>query len=169
MTKILIISDTHGYMGKDIKKFAKGVDEVWHAGDWGNIETSDSLVKVNPNIKGVFGNIDGEIVRKVYKKNLWFKTEGVSIFMTHIGGYPGKYAKGIKELLKKSKPDIFICGHSHICKIVKDKELNILHINPGAIGNKGFHQKRTMVQLEIQDKQIFNVQVIEYDKNYEIA
>lgn len=169
MTKILIISDTHCYMGDDILKYAKHVDEVWHAGDWGNIETSDTLAAVNPNIKGVYGNIDGEIVRKVYPQNLWFKTEGISVFMTHIGGYPGKYSKGIKELLKKSKPDVFICGHSHICKIVRDKELNVLHINPGAIGNKGFHQKRTMVLLEIQDKQIFNVQVIEYDKNYEIA
>lgn len=168
MKKILLISDTHGYLGDDIQKYAKEVDEVWHAGDWGGPQVSDQLSAINPHIRGVYGNIDGQLIRKMYPKNQFFEIEEVKIWMTHIGGYPGRYSKGIKESLQSLKPDLFICGHSHICKIVRDKILKLIHINPGAIGNKGFHQKRTMVLLSIHQNKISDVKVLEYDKNFDI-
>lgn len=118
-------------------------------------------------IRGVYGNIDGLEIRKTYPNELYFELEQVKIYITHIGGYPGRYQKGIKEKLKTMKPDLFICGHSHICKVMKDKDLNLLHFNPGAIGNKGFHKKRTMMRFSLDCGNIFDIKVLEYERTYE--
>ncbi len=162
----MLISDTHDYMGSEILKHAAECDEVWHAGDWGDIATSD-LLSSNNTVRGVYGNIDGLEIRKTYPNELFFELEQVKVFITHIGGYPGRYQKGIREKLASIQPDLFICGHSHICKVVKDKKLNLLHFNSGAIGNKGFHKKRTMMRFSLDCGNIFDVKVLEYERNYE--
>ena len=139
---------------------------MWHAGDWGGIEVSDALPS-HVTIRGVFGNIDDHIVRKVYPKENLFTVEGLTVYMTHIGGYPGRYAKGISDRLKRVKPDLFVCGHSHICKVMRDNKLNLMHFNSGAIGNKGFHKKRTMLRFAIENGKLFDVKVLEYDRIYD--
>lgn len=147
-------------------KHAASVDEVWHAGDWGNIQVSEEIQKIRV-IKGVFGNIDGLEIRKTYGKELLFNCEGLNVYITHIGGYPGKYEKGIKEKLITLKPDLYICGHSHICKIMRDNSLNLIHFNPGAIGQKGFHKKRTMMKFGIENGKLLDINVLEYERTYE--
>ena len=147
-------------------KHAASVDEVWHAGDWGNIQVSEEIQKIRV-IKGVFGNIDGLEIRKTYGKELLFNCEGLNVYITLIGGYPGKYEKGIKEKLITLKPDLYICGHSHICKIMRDNSLNLIHFNPGAIGQKGFHKKRTMMKFGIENGKLLDINVLEYEKTYE--
>ncbi|NNJ55673.1 MAG: metallophosphoesterase family protein [Bacteroidia bacterium] len=166
MKNILLISDTHGYMGPEIIKHAEECDEVWHAGDWGHISTSE-IISEKHLVRGVYGNIDGIEIRKSYPEELFFEVEQVKVYITHIGGYPGRYQKGIREKLISMKPDLFICGHSHICKVTKDKNLNLFHFNPGAIGNKGFHKKRTMMRFSLNCGNIFDVKVLEYERNYE--
>ena len=151
-------------MGDDILKHAKTVDEIWHGGDWGDISVSHKLPSNLP-IRGVYGNIDGIDVRNIYPKELVFTINAVKVYMTHIGGYPGRYSKGIKERLQEVQPDLYICGHSHICKVMKDKTLNLLHFNPGAIGLHGFHKKRTMMKFSIDKGNISDVNVIEYERN----
>ncbi len=160
MKKIGIISDTHGYLDDRIIHFLSDRDEIWHAGDWGRIEVSDKLAAIAP-IKGVYGNIDGREIRLTYPKTLRFNCEGVNVFMTHIGGYPGKYDPHIREELKSNPPNLFICGHSHIAKVIRDPKLGLLHINPGAAGRSGFHQVRTLVLLEIEGFQMKNLRVVE--------
>ena len=136
---------------------------MWHAGDWGSLSSfKTSLDKIV--VRGVYGNIDNHEVRNEYPKEIFFELEGIKVYVTHIGGYPGKYQKSIKTRLKDLKPDLFICGHSHICKIMKDRELNLLHFNPGAIGIHGFHQKRTMISFKINNGKISDVKIHEYDK-----
>jgi len=135
-------------------------DEIWHAGDVGSIAVLESLENVG-KLRAVFGNIDGHEIRQIIPEILEFECEQVKVFITHIGGYPKKYVKGIKEMLKISKPKIFISGHSHILKVMFDNELHILHINPGAAGISGFHKVRTMIRFEIDTNQIKNMEVIE--------
>ena len=163
LRKILLISDTHGYLDENIIKYARTVDEIWHAGDIGNIKIADKLKKIK-TLKGVYGNIDSHEIRKEYPLNCVFNCENVKVWITHIGGYPNRYGKRIKEGLKFYKPDLFICGHSHILKIIYDNKNNLLHMNPGAIGKHGFHKKRTMIRFEINKKIIANVEVIEFDR-----
>lgn len=163
MKKILLISDTHSYIDERIIHYAKNVDQVWHAGDIGDINVMDSLKEVS-NVKAVHGNIDNNIIRKEYSENLRFKCEEVDVWITHIGGYPGRYSKKIKNIINDNPPDLFICGHSHILKVINDKKLNLLHINPGAIGKQGFHKVRTMVRFEISKKEINNLEIIEFKK-----
>ena len=146
-------------------KEAKAADELWHAGDWGDIELSDQLAK-HVAIRGVYGNIDGQIIRKSYPRELFFECEGLKVYMTHIGGYPGRYQREVRQQLEQLKPNLFISGHSHILKVMRDKRLDLLHFNPGAIGNKGFHKKRTRMKFQIKDGTISEVKVLEYDKNY---
>ena len=160
MKKIGIISDTHGYMDERILHFLSDRDEIWHAGDWGDIAMSDALRKICL-VRGVYGNIDGRDIRMTYNEKTKFICEGMTIFITHIGGYPGRYAPYIREELKRNPPDIFICGHSHITKIVRDPKLNLLHINPGAAGRSGFHKVRTLVLMELDNKQIKGIRVVE--------
>lgn len=124
----------------------------------------NQLEKVT-TLRGVYGNIDGREIRSSFPEDLIFEVEGKKVYITHIGGYPGRYAKGVKQKIKNSQPDIFISGHSHICKVLKDNDLNLLHLNPGAIGMKGFHKKRTMIGFCIDAGNIFDVKVYEYERN----
>jgi hypothetical protein len=154
MKKICIISDSHNYIDNNIINYIKKCDEVWHAGDIGELEICDELKKYT-FLRAVYGNIDNHIIRSEYPEFLFFQCEKIKILMTHIGGYPGKYTKKIIELIKKYNPNIFICGHSHILKVLNDKKFNLIHINPGAIGKHGLHQVRTMITLQIEKKKNF--------------
>ena len=160
MKKILLLSDTHGHVDDHIMKYVKESDEVWHAGDIGTTQVTDTISNLKP-LRAVFGNIDNHELRLSFPEELLFECEDMSIYMTHIGGRPGRYAKGISEKIKSIKPKIFICGHSHILKIQFDKVNQLLFINPGAIGKHGFHKVRTMVRFVIDKSEIKNMQVIE--------
>ncbi|MBT8325051.1 MAG: metallophosphoesterase family protein [Winogradskyella sp.] len=162
MKKILLLSDTHGYMDDDILKYVKQADEVWHAGDVGNIEVTDAIKDFKP-LKAVYGNIDDAKIRTELPEHNKFKCEDVKVWLTHIGGYPPRYNKRLKPLLEQDKPDLFICGHSHILKVIPDKKLNLLHMNPGAVGKHGFHKVRTMLRFTIDGKDIKNLEVIEFN------
>ena len=163
MKKILLISDTHGYIDEKIIKYARQVDEIWHAGDIGDISVSDKLKKIKP-LRGVYGNIDDQKIRTEFPLHNRFMCEKVNVWITHIGGYPKRYNPKILEELKSNPPDLFICGHSHILKVINDKKLGLLHINPGAIGKYGLHSVRTMVQFEINGKKIENLSIIEFKR-----
>ena len=163
MKKILLISDTHGYFDKKIIKYANKVDEIWHAGDIGDISVTDKLKKIKP-LRGVYGNIDDQKIRTEFPLRNRFICEKVNVWITHIGGYPKRYNPKILEELKSNPPDLFICGHSHILKVINDKELDLLHMNPGAIGKYGLHRVRTMIQFEINGKKIENLSVIEFER-----
>jgi putative phosphoesterase len=160
LKKILLISDTHSYLEPKLIKHIKEADEVWHAGDIGNIDLCLEIEKLKP-FKAVFGNIDDKDIRITYPENLFFNCENVPVFITHIGGYPGKYPVKIKALIIENKPKLFICGHSHILKVMYDKDLELLHINPGACGVHGFHNIKTAVRFEIEGAEIKNLAVIE--------
>lgn len=160
MKKILLISDTHSFLEPKLIKHIQNADEVWHAGDIGTISLCLEIEKYK-TLKAVFGNIDGVDIRKSYPENLIFTCEELKVFITHIGGYPGKFPAKIKTLLREHQPGLFICGHSHILKVMFDKELNLLHMNPGACGVHGFHLVKTALQFEIEGKEIKNLAVIE--------
>lgn len=160
MTKILLLSDTHSYINDQILKFVKQADEVWHAGDIGNLSVTDTIKKLKP-LRAVFGNIDDKDARAEFPLDNKFSLEGVSVWITHIGGYPNKYNQRIREEIKINSPKIFIAGHSHILKVQYDKKLNLLHLNPGAAGNHGFHKIRTMLRFELQKGEIKNLEIIE--------
>ena len=148
MKKISLLSDTHSVLDERFIPHLKESDEIWHAGDIGSLDIYDKLNEIS-KVKAVYGNIDNHQIRITLASELFFKCEGVNIYMTHIGGYPGKYSKAVKEKIKRTKPDIFICGHSHILKVMNDKINNLLFINPGAAGNHGIHQVKTIVQFII--------------------
>lgn len=160
MKKILLISDTHNFLDPKLLKHIEEADEVWHGGDIGTINLCDAIQKLKP-LRAVFGNVDGQDIRNTYPENLIFNCEGVKVLMTHIGGYPGKYPTRIKNLILEHKPALFICGHSHILKVIFDMQNNLLHINPGACGVHGFHKVKTAVRFEIDKKEIKNLAVIE--------
>ena len=160
MIRIGILSDTHGYIHPRIPEFFSAVDEIWHAGDVGSIKTADELARFKP-LRAVYGNIDGQDLRLVYPLNQIFFCEGVKVFITHIGGYPGRYDRQIPELLKKEKPGLFITGHSHILKVMYDKRYRFLFINPGAAGKYGFHLSITMVRFTIDKDQIKDLEVLD--------
>ena len=161
MPKILLLSDTHSYLDEAIFNHIAWADEVWHAGDFGNIEIARKIQKIKPLI-GVFGNIDGAEIRTEFPKEIFFERGGMTIFMTHIGGDTNKYATGIVEKIKTLRPQICICGHSHILKIIFDKKNNLLHLNPGAIGKFGMQKTRTMLRFEIDRGTIQNMEIVEY-------
>lgn len=163
MTKILLLSDTHSYIDDQIMKYVHQADEVWHAGDIGDLVVIDTIKKVKP-LRAVFGNIDNHEARKEFPLHNRFKCEDVDVWITHIGGYPGKYNLEVREEIHKNPPKIFICGHSHILKVMPDKKLGLIHMNPGAIGKHGFHQVRTMLRFEIDGNKIQNLEVIEVGK-----
>lgn len=162
MKKILLLSDTHGHMDDRILHYANEADEIWHAGDIGSLDVTDKLEAVKP-VKAVYGNIDNAEIRKEFPLNNRFMCENVDVWITHIGGYPGKYSPAIKEEIKKNPPKIFISGHSHILKVMNDKNLNLLHMNPGAAGKQGFHKKRTMLRFKIDGENISDLEVIELE------
>ena len=142
--------------------YAGEADEIWHAGDIGNVGVTDELKKVNPVI-AVYGNIDNAEVRKEFPLNQRFMCEDVDVWITHIGGYPKKYSPAIREEIRRNPPKLFICGHSHILKVMNDKDLGLLHMNPGAAGKQGFHKKRTMLRFKIEKDKIFDLEVIELE------
>ncbi|MDG1477155.1 MAG: metallophosphoesterase family protein [Vicingaceae bacterium] len=160
MMRIGLISDTHGYLDPKVEKYFKECDEIWHLGDVGNIDVIKELTKIKP-VRGVYGNIDGQDIRKVFPKELKFKCEEVKVWLVHIGGYPNRYAKDVKKRIEFNAPDLFITGHSHILKVMYDKKLNLLHINPGAAGKSGFHKVKTLVRFTIDQKEIKDLEVIE--------
>ena len=160
MKKILLLSDTHGYLDDQMIKFIRLADEVWHAGDIGSIAVTDQIAKLKP-IRAVYGNIDGGDIRRTFPLDARFTIEGLHVWMTHIGGYPNRYEKRIKDNLIHNPPGLLISGHSHILKVIYDKKNSLLHMNPGAAGKYGFHQKRTMLRFEVHGKEVKNLEVIE--------
>lgn len=160
MTKILLLSDTHSFIDAQILKFVKQADEVWHAGDIGDLAVTDAIKKLKP-LRAVYGNIDDKDARMEFVLDNKFTVENVSVWITHIGGYPNKYNQRIREELQRNPPKIFITGHSHILKVQFDKKLNLLHLNPGAAGNYGFHKIRTMLRFELDNGEVKNLEIIE--------
>ena len=160
MKKILVLSDTHSHIDNLILKYAQKADEIWHAGDIGKIKVLDKLSSVS-KVRSVFGNIDDHVVRSITKETINFFCEKVKVCITHIGGKPNNYNKKVKLLIKQEKPNIFICGHSHILRVEFDKKNNMLFLNPGAAGVHGFHKKRTMLRFEIANNDIKNLEIIE--------
>jgi putative phosphoesterase len=162
MTRIGLISDTHNFLDEKVFSSFAECDEIWHAGDFGTIGIADSIEeRTGKTVKGVFGNIDGTDISTRFPEQLHFLCEGVQVFIKHIGGYPGRYAPGIKNEISLHNSTLFICGHSHILKIMYDDKLNCLHINPGAAGKQGWHTVRTIIQFVIDGKDIRDCQVIE--------
>ena len=160
MTRIGLISDTHNFLDEAVFKHFDSCDEIWHAGDFGNISIADELKAIKP-LKGVYGNIDGYDVRSVYPQKLVWQCEEVTVYMTHIGGYPNRYAPSIKQELINNNARLFICGHSHILKVIYDEKINCLHINPGAAGKQGWHKVRTLIRFSIDGSNIRDCEVIE--------
>lgn len=160
MKKIGLLSDTHSFLDEKIFKHFENCDEIWHAGDIGNIEVVQQLENFKP-FKAVYGNIDDAIIRREFPLDLRFECEGVDVFMTHIGGYPGRYNQRVREIIQANSPKLFICGHSHILKVIPDKKYKLLHINPGACGVHGFHQIKTVVRFELAEGKIQNLEVVE--------
>ena len=160
MKKISLLSDTHSILDERFIPHLKNSDEIWHAGDIGSLDVYDKLTTLS-DVKAVYGNIDDHKIRIGLNSELFFKCEGINIYMTHIGGYPGKYPKRIKEKIEKTNPNIFICGHSHILKIMHDKRNKLLFLNPGAAGNHGVHKVKTIIKFDIDDKDIRNLKIIE--------
>ncbi|HTE00575.1 MAG TPA: metallophosphoesterase family protein [Mucilaginibacter sp.] len=163
MTRIGLLSDTHGYLDDAVFKHFENCDEIWHAGDFGTIELADKLAAFKP-LRGVYGNIDGKEIRLDYPEHLRFKCEDVDVWMTHIGGYPGKYNPSIRQEIYTNPPKLFICGHSHILKVIYDKKISCLHLNPGAAGQQGWHKVRTMLRFCISEEKIHTLEAIELQK-----
>ncbi len=163
MKRIGLLSDTHGYLDSSIKKHFASCDEIWHAGDIGTEEVSDKLSAWKP-YRAVYGNIDGHKLRSMHPENQIFEVEGVKVLMTHIGGYPGRYVPRVRELIETEKPKLYICGHSHILKVIFDKKYQVLHMNPGAAGVNGFHQVKTMLRFVLDSGEIKDLEVIELGK-----
>lgn len=160
MTKIGLLSDTHGFLDDAVFKHFESCDEIWHAGDIGNIEVADKLAAFKP-FKAVWGNIDGQDLRIAYPENLRFTCEDTDVWITHIGGYPGKYSPQIRNEIYSNPPQLFICGHSHILKVIYDKKISCLHINPGAAGKQGWHKVRTLVRFSISGDRMHDIDIIE--------
>jgi uncharacterized protein len=163
MKKILLLSDTHSHIDDVILKYVNQADEVWHAGDIGDKSVTDSLNKIK-TLRAVYGNIDDANCRAEFPLHNRFLCEEVAVWITHIGGYPGKYNPAIRKELESNPPNLFICGHSHILKVQFDKKNNFLHMNPGACGKSGFHTIRTMLRFVIDGKKINDLEVIELGK-----
>jgi len=160
MMKIGVLSDTHGYWDNRYAEHFSCCNEIWHAGDIGSTEVITRLAELKP-VRAVYGNIDGQDIRIQYPKTACFMVEDVKVLLTHIGGYPGRYAPEIRKELYDARPNLFVCGHSHILKVMFDQTLNCLHVNPGAAGISGFHQVRTLIRFTIDRKKIQDMEVIE--------
>lgn len=160
MKRIGIISDTHGYWDDKYEYYLGECDEIWHAGDIGSLEVADKFEAMNPIFRAVCGNIDDYTMRNRYRDVLRFKCEDVDVLLKHIGGYPGRYDRSVQSMLYASPPNLFVDGHSHILKIQFDKTLNLLHINPGAAGLRGWHKERTLVRLTIEGDKFTDCEVI---------
>ena len=161
MIEVLLLSDTHGWLDPALEEYISAKDEVWHAGDIGSMDVLATIRSEARKVRAVFGNIDSAVLRRETEEVLIWQAEGLKMLMMHIGGYPPRYNKNSIQLIDRHQPDLFICGHSHILKIMPDKERKILHINPGAAGFIGFHKKRTAVQFRLDQGKIKDVEVIE--------
>jgi putative phosphoesterase len=164
MTKIGILSDTHAWIDERLFAHFSECDELWHCGDWGSLQAVNRLRDFKP-VRAVWGNIDGYEIRSEFPQHNRFKCENVDVWLTHIGGYPGKYAPEVRPGIFSNPPKLFVCGHSHILKVKYDTNLDLLHINPGAAGKYGFHLVQTIVRLEIDGDAIKNLEVIEMVKS----
>ncbi|HBL77019.1 MAG: YfcE family phosphodiesterase [Bacteroidetes bacterium GWF2_42_66] len=164
MKRIGLLSDTHGTLSNRLFRFFENVDEIWHAGDIGDVQTADRLSAFKP-LRAVYGNIDDHILRRMFPETLRFQCENVDVLMTHIGGYPGHYERHIYPELVGNTPQLFIAGHSHILKVIFDKKLNFLHINPGAAGNFGFQNVCTALRFKIDGKEIKDLEIWEMKRN----
>lgn len=164
MKKIGLLSDTHGYWDERYEKYFAECDEIWHAGDFGSSEVANRLSALKP-LRGVYGNCDGGDLRYMFSERLRFKCEDVDVLMKHIGGYPGNYDASIRGAMFAHPPRLFISGHSHILKVMYDKTLGCIHINPGAAGQQGFHLVRTLVRFTVDGAEIKDVEVIELSDN----
>ena len=160
MTRIGLLSDTHGYWDDKYLTYFDPCDEIWHAGDIGSLEVAERLAAFRP-LRAVYGNIDGQDIRRLYPQTLRFTVDGAEVLMKHIGGYPGRYDPSIVGSLRAHPPRLFVSGHSHILKVMYDKALGTLHINPGAAGMQGFHQVRTLVRMVVDNGQFRDLEVIE--------
>lgn len=159
--KICLLSDTHSFLDEKILKYAKGCDEIWHAGDIGDEQITQQLASI-AFLRAVYGNIDGHVLRSQFPKEQLFIVEGLKVLMTHIGGYPGKYVPEVKQRIIEVQPQVLICGHSHILKVMRDTKFNnMLFFNPGAAGISGFHKFRTLLKFEVHQSEIKNLQAIE--------
>ena len=163
MKKILLLSDTHGHLDPKIHKYINGVDEVWHAGDIGSTAVANEISKLK-TLKGVYGKIDDHELRSQFPENQIFSCQGVKVLITHIGGYPGRYNSRVKKLIDEEKPQLYICGHSHILKVMKDRKNKLLHMNPGACGIQGFHKLKTLLRFKLNKGKIENLEAIELGK-----
>ncbi|WP_223649283.1 metallophosphoesterase family protein [Hymenobacter psoromatis] len=161
MTRIALFSDTHGYFDDRIAHHLRDADEIWHAGDFGSSELILALAGLAPVFRGVYGNIDGADIRCTEPLVQNFVVEGLRVLMTHVGGYPGHYAPAARQLLAQVRPGLFVCGHSHILRIIPDPKLNLLVLNPGAAGRHGFHQVRTMLRFGIDRGKVVDMQAVE--------
>ncbi|RZJ86575.1 MAG: metallophosphoesterase [Chryseobacterium sp.] len=163
MTRIGLISDTHSYLDESVFEHFKNCDEVWHAGDFGSSELANILSNHFPVFRGVYGNIDGTEIRLRYPEKLFFTCEEVNVFMQHIGGYPGRYAPGVKKDIIEHQSGLFISGHSHILKVMYDASLECLHMNPGAAGKQGWHKVKTLIRFNIDGKEMKECEVVEIE------
>jgi uncharacterized protein len=163
LTHIGIISDTHSFLDENVFAYFKNCDEIWHAGDFGDVQIANKLLEFKP-LKGVYGNIDGQDIRIQFSEQLIFNCEGVKVMIRHIGGSPPKYNPETRKELAIHKPQLFISGHSHILKIMYDEKIGCLHINPGAAGKQGWHKTRTIVRLIIDGKNMKDCEVVELGK-----
>jgi len=164
LKRIGLLADTHGWLDEAIFLHFKDCDEIWHAGDFGNIEIADAITNhlgKEMVLRGVYGNVDGYDIRSIYPEKLHFKVEDVKVFMQHIGGYPKRYAPGVAKEIQSNQSQLFISGHSHILKIIYDDQLNCLHMNPGAAGKQGWHKVRTVVRFTIDGNDMKDCEVIE--------
>ena len=157
---IALLSDTHGHINDRIKRHVEGCDEVWHAGDIGDLHVTDALADIT-KVRAVYGNIDDQLARRTWPEHQRFEAGGLMVWMTHIGGRPGKYDHRIREQLFAYEPDLFICGHSHICKVQHDPKIQGLYMNPGAAGVKGFHKVRTLLRFKINGGKPDKLEVVE--------
>ena len=164
MTRIGLLSDTHGYFDERIAHYLRDCDEIWHAGDFGDATVVDELRAIAPGFRGVYGNIYGTDVRRTEPLVQDFTVEGLRIVMTHIGGYPGHYAPAARPLLATTRPGLFVTGHSHILRVMPDPQRGLLHLNPGAAGRHGFHQVRTMLRFSIEAGKVVELQAVELGK-----
>jgi uncharacterized protein len=163
LVKILLLSDTHGYLDEQMLQHVHWADEVWHAGDIGDLQVTDKIAQLKP-LRAVYGNIDGTEARIQFPLDQLFELEGKKIWMTHIGGYPKKYEVRIKKGLLEHPVDILICGHSHILKIIYDPSFDVLFLNPGAAGKYGFHAVRTLLRFQLDNGNITNMELVELEK-----